>query len=875
MSAAPTRLRLDHLTPGRPCGSPRPRGSWWLPAGSTVQHSYEIRLTGPGTWTSGRCESDRSVLVDLPRRPATSWQVRVWTDLGESDWSEPAPWTVVTLPTALDAATWIEPHEPVVAPPGRRPAYQLRHEFTLDGPVVTATAWATAQGIYELFVNGTRVGDLELTPGFTAYGTRLQVEPHDVGELLRPGPNSVEFLLSDGWFRGRHGFERTADGFGDRTAALLALEIDGTTTVTTGPGWWSRPSRITAADLMDGQETDFRLPAPGSLGLDAPGWHPARPRTRGRERLVVTEAPPVRRIEELPPVSVTRLDGGEVVVDFGQNISGWVRLRGLGPAGTRLTLTHGESLDADGRVSTEHLRAFDFASGRPLPAGQVDRVVSAGRADDVFEPRHTTHGFRYVQLDGLPGTPGITAVAVHTDLPGTGRFGCDDDRLEALHRAAVWSLRGNACDVPTDCPQRERSGFTGDWQVHVATAARTHDVAGFSGKWLRDLAAGQWPDGRVPTIAPDPAGGGPSGNAFQDAMTGSAGWGDAAVLVPWELWRAYGDLEILRAQYSSMVRWVEYAATAARGRRHPDRAAARPDPAPHEEFLWDTGGHFGEWLEPGVPPAPDPAADHGIVATAYLAHSARVLGRVAELLGRAEDAARFRRLADAARAAWQREYLGPGATLGEPTQGNHVRALAFGLVPKGLRDVVAGRLAALVAAAGDHVGTGFLTTGLLLPTLADTGHLDVAYRVLLSRGIPSWLEMLDRGATTLWERWDAVDGGQVRGSLNHYSKGAAISFLHTHIAGIRLPENPGHGEAGYRRFTVRPEPGGGLRRAEAEHLSLYGPIRSAWRLDDDRLRLSVEIPPGTRAEIRLPGGGSTTEGPGRHELEARYRPTRG
>jgi alpha-L-rhamnosidase len=854
----PTRLRLGHLEPGRPSGSPR--GSWWLPAGSAGQHAYEIRLTGPD-WTSGRCESDRSVLVDLPGRPATAWQVRVWTDLGESDWSDPAPWTVGTLPATLSTAAWIEPHEPVVAPPGRRPAYQLRHEFTLDDPVVTATAWATAQGIYELFVNGTRVGDLELTPGFTAYRKRLQVEPHDVGDLLRPGKNSIEFLLSDGWFRGRHGFERTADGFGNRTAALLVLEVDGTTKVTTGPGWWSRPSRITAADLMDGQETDFRLPAPGSLGLYAPGWHPARARTGGGERLVLTEAPPVRRIEELAPVSITRLTDGGIVADFGQNITGWVRLTDLGPARTRLTLTHGEHLAPDGRVTTDHLRAFDFTTGQLLPAGQVDTVVSAGRAGDVFEPRHTTHGFRYVQIDGHD--PQVTAVVVHTDLPETGRFRCSDARLEALHRTAVWSLRGNACDVPTDCPQRERSGFTGDWQVYVATAARTHDVAGFSRKWLRDLAADQWPDGRVPTITPDPAGDGPSGNKFQDAMTGSAGWGDAAVLVPWELWRAYGDLDVLSGQYESMVGWVEYAAAAARERRHPSRVAAA---GPHEKFLWDTGGHFGEWLEPGVPPAPDPEADHGIVATAYLARSARVLGRVAELLGHRSDAARFRWLANRARDAWQREYLGPGGALTEPSQGNHVRALAFGLVPGHLRDVVAGRLAGLVAAAG--VGTGFLTTGLLLPTLADTGHLDLAYHVLQSSGIPSWLEMLDRGATTFWERWDGVDGGQVRGSLNHYSKGAAMSFLHTHIAGIRLPDDPGPAEAGYRRFLVQPCPGGGLDRAKAEHLSPYGPIRSAWERTGGRLRLTVDVPPGTRAGITLPGGESTDAGPGRHTFTA-------
>lgn len=868
----PSRLRLDHLAPGQPCGSPRPRGSWWLPEGSRAQHAYALRICladGSVAWESGRRASADSVLVDLDvsdrlRIPDGRWQVRVWTDRGPSDWSEPAPWCVVDLPAALGAATWIEPDEPVIAAPGQRPAYVLRREFTLPAAARTATAWATAHGIYELFVNGNRVGDLELTPGFTAYRRRLQVQRFDVAALLRPGDNAVEIVLSDGWFRGRHGFERRADGFGERVAALLALEIDGgATTVTTGPGWRSSPSRITAADLMDGQRTDLRAETQ---------WTDARPVRGGlyddRERLVLTVAPPVRRVAELAPVAVDRLAGGATVIDFGQNINGWARLRDLGPDGTALTLVHGEHRAPDGRVDTDHLRAFDFATQQPLPAGQVDAVVSAGRPGDVFEPRHTTHGFRYVQIDGHPGplaAEDVTAVVVQSDLAEAGWFRCSDDRLNALHAAAVWSFRGNACDVPTDCPQRERSGFSGDWQVYVATAARTHDVAGFSDKWLRDLAADQWPDGRIPVISPNPAGAGPAGSPFADAMEGSAGWGDAAVLVPWELWRAYGDGQILERQYPSMTRWVDYAAARARDHRHPDRAAARPDPAPHERYLWDTGGHFGEWLEPGEVPAPDPAADHGIVATAYLSRSARLVSRIAGILGRTDDADRYALLADRARDAWQVEYL-----TACDTQADCVRALAFDLVPDHLRKAMACRLAALVTEADHHIGTGFLSTGMLLPVLADTGHLDAAYRLLFSTGVPSWLEMIDRGATTIWEWWDGVADDRAQGSLNHYSKGAVISFLHTQVAGIRLPDNPGPAEAGYRRFVVEPLPGPGLTWAEAEHHSPYGPIRSAWRVDDDGcgggFRLDLDVPPGTRAEVRLPDGSVGHADPGHHHF---------
>ena len=368
----------------------------------------------------------------------------------------------------------------------------------------------------------------------------------------------------------------------------------------------------------------------------------------------------MRRIETLAPASVTRPRPGTAVIDVGQEINGWMRLADLGPRDTHLTLTHGEVLDDDGLVSTENLRAFVFATGERLPAGQVDEVISAGRDGDVFEPRHTTHGFRYVQVDGVPDdwdAAGARAIVVHTDLRPVGTFACSDERLNRLHDVVRWSFRGNACDIPTDCPQRERSGFTGDWQVFVATAALLYDVQGFSEKWLDDLVADQWPDGRVPTVIPNPAGDGPSGVVFEDLSAGSAGWGDAAVLVPWELWRLYGDLAVLRRHLPSMLAWVRYAAGAAASARHPDRVAVRPVPAPHEEFLWDTGFHFGEWLEPGVPPKPDPTVDHGIVATAFLHRSALLTAASAELLGDADVAAECARIADGAREAWRAEYV--------------------------------------------------------------------------------------------------------------------------------------------------------------------------------------------------------------------------
>ncbi|WNM27686.1 family 78 glycoside hydrolase catalytic domain [Demequina capsici] len=768
-----------------------------------------------------------------------------------------------TVARALDGATWVSPHEPEIAPAGKRPAYLLRTSFTwqpVDAPVTLA---ATAHGIYEAFVNGVRVGDEELAPGFTEYRAQLEVSRHDITSLMRPGTNTVAFLLSDGWYRGRHGFERRADGWGDRTALLAAVTQQGADAplAATGPAWESRPSHVVRADLMDGQAVDMRQLDPAWFLGGGEGFAPVAPVARGdagTARLVPPSAPPVRRIEELAPTAVTRPRAGTVVLDLGQNINGWMRLTDLGPAGTRLVLTHGETLDADGVVTTEHLRAFQFSTGTLLDAGQVDEVISAGRAGDVFEPRHTTHGFRYVQIDGVPAIldlSGARGIVVHCDLARTGEFACSDPQLDRLHEVVRWSMRGNVCAVPTDCPQRERSGFTGDWQVFVATGALLADVELFSRRWLRDLAADQWDDGRVPTVVPNPAGPQPSGIAFEDMSAGSAGWGDAAALVPWELWRAYGDAEALAEHLPTAVRWVRYAAASAAGGRHPDRVASRPEPQAHETFLWDTGFHFGEWLEPGVPPHPDPTVDHGIVATAFLHRSAHLTAVMAAFVGDDDAAAECRRIADGALAAWRAEYLCTDGTLTEETQAHYVRALAFGLVPEDLRAATAARLAELVAQADWHLGTGFLATGLLLQALADHGQVHAAFRLLTSTGHPSWLGMLDAGATTMWEWWDGVDAdGRARGSLNHYSKGAVASFLHTHVAGLRLPDEPAPGQEGYRRVVVQPIPGPTLTSASSVLETRQGRIAVAWTIEDGTFRLEVDLPDGVEAQVLRPDG---------------------
>ena len=847
----------------------RPALSWWLPAGAVQQTAYRI-ATSDG-FDTGRVESATQSLVEVPvfdvphRRIAA--RVQVWTDLGESTWSEPVELDSGMLDETGWSAAWIGVDEPDRAPKGSRPAYWLRNVVDV-ATGLHARAHVTALGVYELYVNGTRAGDMELAPGFTQYRDRVQVQTYDVSALLRPGRNVIAVLLADGWFRGQVGMPRAADQFGTDLALRLQLEAteEGRPAVLCGTDvtWRTSTSHVVAADLIGGQRDDLRLADPGIhlVDFDDSAWPTATARDVA-VAIVRPVAPPVRRVETMRPVSVTAL-GDAWIVDLGQNINGWVRLSNIGPEGTRLVLRHGEHLDSSGDLTTTHLDVNLPIIPEPLPLGQVDEVVSGGVAGDAFEPRFTTHGFRYVRVDGHPGPLGVndvTGVVVHSDLRRTGWFSCSDERVNRLHEAALWSLRGNMCSVPTDCPQRERAGWTGDWQVFASTAAFLYDVVGFTRSWLRDVALDQRADGCVANVSPTPPSEGFDGPL--GFLNGSAGWGDVVVSAPWDLHHAYGDIALLRETWPMARAWVDYAAAAAANGRHPEREAERPVPAPHEQYLWDTGFHWGEWLEPDAAIADFGAfvgADKSEVATAYLHRSVVTLVRVGELLGVGHTVLEhYREIADGAREAWQAEFVGADGSLRVQTQASHVRALAFRLVPDGLRAAVAERLVGLVAAADGHLTTGFLSTGLLLPTLADEGHAGTAYALLMQDTEPSWLTMIDRGATTVWEHWNGIDAdGVAHDSLNHYSKGAVVSFLHRNVAGLRATT------PGYRSFRVAPTPGGGLTWASTSHESPYGLIEVGWSLEGAAFVLDLTVPGGTTAEVVLPDGTTFEAGPGEH-----------
>ncbi|GAA4673435.1 alpha-L-rhamnosidase [Phytohabitans rumicis] len=851
----PTRPSVEHHRVPIGIGERRPRLSWRVDAPpGWHQTGYEIDVVRDGRSTVVAVDSPDQVLVPWPGEPLRSRErvtvrVRVrGADGAYSGWSpptaieagllEPGDWRAVPV-----GADWPEEAES----DERRPAL-VRRAFEVGGEVVAARLYATAHGLYEIEINGRRVGDDAMSPGWTAYPQRLRYYTYDVTGHLRAGANAIGSWLGDGWYRGRLGWRGGFRNlFGADLSLLAQLEItyaDGRRqVVATDPRWRAAPGPIVRSGNYDGEVYDARDELTGwsAPGYDDEGWTPVRVGQRDPATLVAPMGPPVRATDEIRPVAVLRTPGGRRVLDFGQNLVGRPRIRVRGARGDTVTLRTAEVMQ-DGEVYRRPLR----------DAESTDVYVLAGAGVEEWEPRFTFHGFRYVDVDGWPGdldaavaAGDVVARVYHTDMTRTGWFECSEPLLNRLHDNVVWSMRGNFLDIPTDCPQRdERVGWTGDIQVFGPTAAYLYDCAGMLASWLVDVAAEQLPDGTVPWYVPVI----PAHHMWTPIRPG-AGWGDVAVLLPWTLYERYGDVAMLARQYPSAKAWVDLV----------DRLAG-PD------HLWDEGFQLGDWLDPSAP-ADDPAAaatDRYLVATAHFAWSARRLADMAGVLGEAADAERYARLAGAVRRAFQRRYVvGPGR-LTSDTQTAYALAVAFDLVPAGEIGACGARLAELVAAGGNRIGTGFLGTPLVADALTRTGHLDTAYDLVLQRDCPSWLYPVTQGATTIWERWDSmltdgtVNPGQMT-SFNHYAFGAVADWLHRTVAGV-APAAPG-----YREILFRPRPGGGLTHASAAHDTPYGRAAIAWVLAaDGTLTVDVTVPSGTTAVLDLAGQEPRTLGPGTH-----------
>jgi alpha-L-rhamnosidase len=835
-----TRLRCEYKVDPLGIDATQPRLSWQLrsPERGAVQSAYQVQVTAGGKtlWDTGRVASDRSVHVPyagpaLESSRRYAWHVRVWDGAGRaSAWSAPAAWEMGLLKPEDWRARWIEATTDADTKTSQ-PAPMLRGAFTVRGKVRSARAYVTSLGLYELEINGRRVGDQVFTPGWTSYGKRLQYQTYDVTSHLRRGENAIGATLGDGWFRGNLAWRKQRNVYGERLALLCQVRIehaDGRVEVVGTDGTWKAATGpIRMSDIYNGETYDARLERPGwsTAGYDDKDWVGVRVVEPARRALVAPAGPPVRRIEEVRPVKLLKTPAGETVVDMGQNMVGYLRLKVRGPAGTSVTLRHAEVLDKAGNFYTANLRA----------ANQQVTYILKGAGEEAYEPHFSFQGFRYVAVTGWPGEltlDGLSGVVVHSDMPVTGRFTTSNPMLNQLQHNILWGQKGNFLDVPTDCPQRdERLGWTGDAQVFSRTAAFNMDVAGFFTKWLGDVAADQQADGAVPFVVPD---------VLSEKGTGasaSAAWADAATIIPWNMYLAYGDKHLLESQYPSMKAWVDYMRKQA-GDKH----------------LWATGFHFGDWLAYATTASDYPGATTGkdLIATAMYAHSTDLLRRTAEVLGKKDDAGEYGALLPRIKEAFRREFVTASGRVGENTQTAYALALQFDLLPEELRAEAARRLATEVKTRG-HLTTGFVGTPYLCHVLSRYGHTDVAYRLLNRKEYPSWLYPVTQGATTIWERWDGLkpDGSfQDAGmnSFNHYAYGAIGEWMYRVVAGLEVDPN----EPGYKHVLVRPQPGGGLTSAEAGLETLYGEAASGWALAEGKATVSATVPPNTHGTIRLP-----------------------
>jgi alpha-L-rhamnosidase len=892
----PSGLRCEYRADPLGIDVRRPRLSWVLGSSrrGVVQSAYQVLVavtledldghTG-GLWDSGKIKSDQSTHIEYAGQDLRShlrcyWKVRVWDQQGtESSWSEIASWSMGLLDASEWEAAWIgydapyrrlldEARHPGMARKASRstaplpfrilkkvlplwlkmkikqglagpllpltnflfmrqmrrfkpvliPPSYLRKDFTANR-TRRATLYVTALGLYEVHLNGSRVGEDYFTPGWTDYSRRLYYQTYDVTSLMRDGSNALGAILADGWYAGYIGPHGKRGYYGAVPRFLLQLHLDyedGTSeVVATDPTWKAANGPLLQADLLMGESYDARRERPGwsEPGFNDGDWSPVNPGTSDKPAIRAMPHAPVRRVEEVQPLAVSEPRPGQYVLDLGRNFAGWARLRVEGPEGTKVVLRFGEWLNPDGTLYTENLRS----------ARATDTYILRGGGPEVWEPSFTYHGFQFVEVSGYPGTldeQAVTGIVVTSTMSESGRFACSDDLINQLHRNIVTTQLANFIEVPTDCPQRdERLGWLGDAQIFMRAAGYNRDIAAFFTKWLADIGDAQSPAGAFPDIAPRVV-------AEQD---GSPGWGDAGVICPWTLYHVYGDRRILEDHYPSMKKWIDYL------------EEANPD------HLWRhrTGNNNGEWLPV------DHRTPKDVLATAYYAYSACHVAAAAALLGRDEEATRYRQLFERIKKAFNEAFVASDGRIRGGTQTCYVLALHFDLLPESLRAQAAKYLVADIDRRRGHLSTGFFGTGYLPSVLTAAGHVETAFRILTQDSFPSWGYSIRQGATSIWEHWDGWrdDRGfkpPIMNSFSHYAFGSVDEWLFAAVAGIDT-QGPG-----FRRIVIHPRIGGGLTRVEAQYDAISGRIASAWRIEGDRFDLDVTIPANTRAEVVLP-----------------------
>ena len=860
-------LTCEHKKDPIGIGLDQPRFSWKINGTSRniLQSAYSIEVASDGrfskstmVWQTGMVKSDRSVLLVYSGQPLKSgqkyfWRVKIWDNNGkESKWSETGTFETGLFSPEEWKAKWIELERDTSR---YSPAPHFRKEFNLNKQVASARIYVTSHGYYELNLNGKRVGNEVFTPGWTSYGKRLQYQVYDVTGQVVKGDNAIGAVLGDGWYRGTLAWGNNWAVYGRRLGLLLQLRVtytDGSESLVVTDETWkgNNDGAIRMNDIYNGEVYDARKKLTGwnMPGFDERNWTAVRIGNYSLSNLIASEGSPIRKIEELTPKKIFRTPEGSLIVDMGQNMVGWIRLRVTGERGREIILRHAEVMDKYGEFYTTNLRGAKC---------QVNYTL-AGTGEEVYEPRFTFMGFRYVEVTGFPGElrpENITGVVVHSDMAPTGTFECSNPLINQLQHNIKWGMKGNFVDVPTDCPQRdERLGWTGDAQVFCRTASFNMDVASFFTKWMKDIAADQKPGGEVPDVIPDILN-------PQNATTAapSAAWGDVAVITPWTMYLVYGDKGILENQYPSMKAWVEYIRKKA-----------------GETYIWRGGSKYGDWLYYHPPvnnhTEPDGHTDRDFIATAFFAYSTRLLSMAAKELGKSDDEKLYSDLYNKIKEVFIHEYVTPAGRVGTNSQTSYVLALFFDLMPQQLRPQAVRFLVDDIRSRRNHLSTGFVGTPYLCHVLSAEGYTDVAYDLLLQETYPSWLYPVKMGATTIWERWDGQktdstfqDAGM--NSFNHYAYGAIGDWMYRVSAGIEILA------PGYRQILIQPHPVRRLDYARAVFESPYGTIASGWERKEGRIIVTVKIPCNTSATIMLPAASLSdiTEGGKPVALNTAYR----
>ena len=849
-------LRCNGLVNPLSVGSVKPELSWCfepLPGNAVRHHQTSFRCLCASSaealeaetadlWDTGKMEGcDTRVAYrgqDLASFLRVFWKVMIWDGAGApSGWSQTAEFTIGHLRPGDWRASWIGTGEAL-----RHPAPFFRTSFESPGKPERAVLHATSLGVYEAYLNGARVGENVLAPEWTSYGKRLNYQSYDVTDLVASGENVLGAVIGDGWYAGKLGLSwynpENEDYaiYGDRIALLAEIRLsyaDGSSLVIgTGPDWlFTLDGPIIASDILDGELYDARrdLGAWDDRGFRAEGWSPAVGIEWTGASIVPQPNEPVRVGAEFGPVSISQPVHRIHVVDFGQNVAGWVRLRIRGAAkGRRVRLVHGERLTDDGRVYTTNLRA----------AAQADEYICRGDGEEIYEPRFTFHGFQFVEIHGL--THGlepqdVTARAIWSAAVPAGRFECSNPMVNRIMEMILWTQRNNMVSVPTDCHQRdERLGWAGDILAYSRAACYNMDMRTFLRKWLDDLTDDQTDDGRFPSYAPHP-----NRPAYRDS--GVPAWADAGILVPWELYVSYGDTEILERMYEPMCRWI----------------ARVTEDNPEHRWLNKRGEDGGDWLNADsfkIDAFPRGRAEipKDVFATLFYYKSTGTLSRIAGIIGREDDAERYGKLAESIAKAFNDAYTESDGKIRGDTQSCYALALDFDILPRSIRRAAFGHLIRCLDEFDGHLSTGFLSTVPAMRQLVEFGQAERAYAILLKDSLPSWGYMLRCRATTVWERWDAWTEGAgyqtpEMNSFCHYAIGAVAEWIYAYVLGIRPKEDA----PGYREFVISPVPGGGLTSAAGSYICLAGPIEVEWEHRSGEYLLFIKVPPNTVAYVKV------------------------